>query len=111
MPRAKRSVQKEITIDGHHLIWHLHREQQMETDDGQRGVCIHVRRAEGVRRELHMEYPVVATVRNGYLRKEPAKPTIVTTKVEANIREAIEAGWDPDSRGKPYVFHLEELPN
>ena len=29
---------------------------------------------------------------------------IVERKVESHIREAMAAGWDPDSRGKPFVY-------
>ena len=68
MPRAKRSIESTVTIDGISLIWHLHREQQWSTDDGWRGMAIHVRVAEGARRELHMEYPPVKTQKNGYTR-------------------------------------------
>jgi len=32
-------------------------------------------------------------------------------KVEEHIRRAMEAGWDPASRGKHYKFELDELPN
>jgi hypothetical protein len=64
-------------------------------------MAIHVRVAEGARRELHLEYPAVNTQRNGYTRIEPARPAIVAARVEAHIREAMADGWDPDSRGKP----------
>jgi hypothetical protein len=32
-------------------------------------------------------------------------------KVVAHIREAMAAGWDPESRGKPFVFEVAELPS
>jgi hypothetical protein len=35
----------------------------------------------------------------------------VTGKVLAHIRLAMEAGWDPDSRGKPFVYEVEEMPS
>jgi len=38
MPRAKRSIQFAITLDGHSLIWRLHREQQWFTEDGGRAL-------------------------------------------------------------------------
>src|SRR5208283_267307 len=97
MPRAKRSIESTVTIDGISLVWRLHREQQLSTDDGCKGLAIHVRVAEGVRRELHMEYPLVKTQKNGYTRIDPARP-------------AMAAGWDPDSRGKPFVYQVGELP-
>jgi hypothetical protein len=114
MPRAKRSIESTVTIDGHSLVWRLHREQQGSTSEGWRGMAIHVRVAEGARRELHMEYPAVETHKNGFTRigiDYSPRPGIVATKVEAHVREAIAAGWDPDSRGKPFVYQVGELPS
>ena len=110
MPRAKRSIQAAVTIDGLPLVWNLHREQQLFTDDGWRGVAIHVRVAVGTRRELHLEYPALLSKKAGYLSTELVRPTIVASKVAAHIREAMAAGWDPDSRGKPFVYQVSELP-
>jgi hypothetical protein len=111
MRNAKRSIQSAVTIDGTALEWHLHREQLGEDDEDARGLAIHVRVAEGTRRELHLEYPAAKSQKAGYLWTPPPRPTIVAAKVVAHIREAMEAGWDPGSRGKPYVYHVSELPN
>jgi hypothetical protein len=111
MPRTKRSIEQAVTIDGVQLIWKLHREQQFTTDDGWKGVAIHVRIAEGTRRELHLEYPAVKTQKLDYTRADRVVVNIRAAKVEAHIRQAMEEGWDPASRGKPYCFEVEELPN
>jgi len=111
MPRAKRSIQAALSINDLSLIWHLHREQQWCTADGWKGLAIHVKMAEGAHRELILEYPTVRTQKPGYLRTDPARPTIVPAKVGAQIREAIRAGWDPESRGKPFVYQVPELPS
>jgi hypothetical protein len=111
MPRAKRSIKGAVTIEGFSLIWNLHREQQAYNEEEWKGVGIHVRIAEGVKRELHLEYPVKAMkVGVDVLRPDPARQNILTAKVEAHIREAMAAGWDPGSRGKPFVHKVEELP-
>jgi hypothetical protein len=110
MPHAKRSIQSELTIDGVSLIWHLHREQHASAEDGWRGVAIHAKVAEGVRRELHLEYPAVKTQKVGYTRIEFVKQNISPAKVAAHIRLAIDAGYDPGSRGKPFVYEVDELP-
>ena len=110
MPRAKRSIQGEYTVDGHTLVWHLHREQQLSTEDGWRGVCIHVLSSEGVHKELHLEYPAVGTARSGATRVDPVRRTILPARVEAHIREAMAAGWDPEARGKPLIYFPDELP-
>jgi hypothetical protein len=110
MPHAKRSIQAATTIDGFPLIWNLHREQQLSTADGWRGVAIHVKVAEGVRRELHLEYPAVQTQKISYARADFLKQNISPTRVAAHIRRAMEAGYDPASRGKPFVYEVDELP-
>jgi hypothetical protein len=111
MPRAKRSIETAIAIDGLSLIWRLHREQQWTDAEELRGIAIHVKVAEGTHRELFLEYPGVRSQRTGFVKADPGRPTIVATKVAAHIREAMAAGWDPGSRGKPYFYHVDELPN
>jgi hypothetical protein len=64
-----------------------------------------------VRRELHLEYPAWVKEKVGIKYSEPARPTILAAKVEQHIRQAMEAGWDPASRGKAFVHELEELPS
>ena len=110
MRHAKRAIQAAITIDGFPLVWRLHREQQLTTAEGWMGVAIHVIVAEGVRRELHLEYPAVKTQKVGYTRTDFVRQNISPAKVETHIRRAMAAGWDPESRGKPFVFEVNELP-
>ena len=110
MPRAKRSIQFAIAIDEFSLIWHLHREQQWCDADGWRGLAIHVKVAEGARRELFLEYPAARTQKSGYARTDPVQQNILPEKVKAHIQQAMAAGWNPDSRGKPFVYQVDELP-
>jgi len=111
MPRSQRNLEESITVGGVALIWRLHREQQWCTADGWKGVSIHVRVAEGIRRELHLEYPAVKTQKLGYTRTDRVVVNIRPAKVLHHIGEAMEAGWDPASRGKPFVFEVSELPS
>jgi len=110
MPRAKRTVQSAVTINGFSLVWRLHREEQTETTDGPKGMAIHVSVAEGVRRELHIEYQPAEKKAHGPMIAEPVRRMIVPQRVEAHIRDAMEAGWDPESRGKPFFWFPDELP-
>src|ERR1017187_6505308 len=110
MPRTKRSIQAATTIDGFPLIWNLHREQQLTTAEGWRGVAIHVKVAEGVRKELWLEYPAVKTQKVSSTRTDFVQQNISPAKVEAHIRRAMEAGWDPASRGQRFVYEVDELP-
>ena len=110
MPRTKRAIEHAVTIDGFSLIWELHREQQWSTVDGWKGLAIHVRISQGTRRELHLEYPAMKTQKVGIIRTDRVVVNIRPAKVEEHIRHAMAGGWDPDSRGKPFVFEVEELP-
>ncbi|MGD0939124.1 MAG: hypothetical protein ABR905_05370 [Terracidiphilus sp.] len=110
MPRAKRSIEVRLQIDDFSLVWNLHREQQLSTVDGWRGVAIHVRVAEGVRRELHLEYPAVKTQKVDFTRTDFVQQNISPAKVASHIRLAMAAGYDPASRGKPFVYEVAELP-
>jgi hypothetical protein len=87
MRNSKRGLENSVTIDGVPLLWRLHR-------------------------ELYLEYPAVRKQQNGYAA--PAltiRPPIVSAKVAGHIREAMAAGWDPESRGKPFVYEVAELPS
>jgi hypothetical protein len=111
MRNTKRSIQSSVTIEGVPLVWRLHREQNWTDDEKAVGLAIHVQVVGPVRRELYLEYPAVRKQQNGYAG--PAltfRPTIAAAKVAAHIREAMAAGWDPASRGKPFVYEVAELP-
>jgi hypothetical protein len=110
MPRAKRSVEAVIVVDGFSLKWHLHREQEWSTANGGKGVSIHAKATEGTFRELVLEYPPVNSQKTGWIRAEPVQQHIQPKRIEGHIRLAIEAGWNPASRGKPFVYHVAELP-
>jgi hypothetical protein len=38
----------------------------------------------------------------------PDRPKITTAIVEKGIRAAMEVGWDPDERGKPFMVDIAE---
>jgi hypothetical protein len=110
MPRAKRSIEAAVVVDGFALKWHLHREQEWSSADGGKGVSIHVKATEGTFRELFLEYPPAKTQKTGLIRAEPVQQHIQPRRIEGHIRLAIEAGWNPASRGKPFVYQVAELP-
>lgn len=110
MPRAKRSIEAAVNIEGFSLVWRLHREQQCFSADDWKGVSIHVKAAEGTFRELFLEYPPVKAEKPGRIRTEPLQQHIQPRRVEEHIRLAIAAGWNPGSRGKPFVYQVAELP-
>lgn len=104
--RRKRTIEGEASIDGMALRWELISEPQRVSDAenrGYKGMCISVRVAGETRRELIIEYPFPLTPA-GFPQFLPIRPNITPKIVEASIRQAIDAGWDPASRGKAFVF-------
>jgi hypothetical protein len=95
--RRKRSLIGATEIEGHKLAWELISEPQ-HTSDGYKGLTVSVRAGDATTRELLIEFPYDRTV---FL---PQRPTLTPTIVEGEIRAALAQGWNPDSRGRAYVF-------
>jgi hypothetical protein len=95
-----------VTIDGLELRWTLQSEPHFTTEFGYKGLCISVRMAEGVRRELILEYPFPGEKSANGLAHQPLRAKIVPAVIEADIRRAIAAGWRPNSRGKPFTYRV-----
>lgn len=110
MATRKRTIEGDLTLDGFRMHWSLVREQCWCSDHGWRGMAIRVVVLDGKHREMQIEYPAVRTERSGMSLPVGVKPKVRAVKVEAHIREAIAAGWDPESRGKPHIFEATELP-
>ena len=104
----KRSIEAEVEIDGFRLFWSL-RSEPKQTSDGDAGLSIEVRRTDGTFRELILEY--VYPKRGTPRWTLPPRPKVSAKKVEADIRKAVTAGWEPASRGKPFVFQVPENSN
>ena len=102
--RRKRTIEGEASLAGMSLVWELLSEPQWSNSgDGYIGLCISVRVSDEARRELIIEYPY-PTDKQGRKLPVPQRPAVSQKLVETSIREAIEAGWDPGSRGKAFVF-------
>jgi len=96
-----------ITVDGIDLRWHLHSEPQITSEFGPKGRRYSVRKAEGTKRELILEFPFPKeTVKRKPVSPQSAK--IFPNILEAGIRQAIEAGWRPLSRGRVFNFRVVE---
>jgi hypothetical protein len=105
--RRKRTIEGEASIDGVTLHWELISEPQRISNvenNGYKGMCITVRVVGEARRELIIEYPFPRTAA-GFPQFLPIRPDVTPKRVEASIRQAIDAGWDLSSRGKAFVFH------
>ena len=102
--RRKRMIEGTVTIDGIPLVWALTSEPQWSNSgDGYKGMCISVRVADLARRELIIEYPY-PTDASGKRLPVPQRPAVSPSMVEKSIKQAVSAGWDPESRGKAFVF-------
>jgi len=102
--RRKRTIEGAVTVDGISLVWALTSEPQWSNSgDGYKGMCISVQVADQARRELIIEYPYPTDARGKRL-PVPQRPPVSPAMVETSIRQAVSAGWDPDSRGKAFVF-------
>jgi hypothetical protein len=62
-------------------------------------------------RELILEYPFPRKVGSKGAPKLPQRPKFSEKIVEADVRQAMAAGWDPASRGKTFVLRLPRIIN
>ena len=103
-----------MTINGIDLIWQLVSEPQLIgsfTERELRGLRISVQAEGGHKRELILEYPFPAKRNSVGLPQVPQRPKFSPKTVEADIRKALAAGWDPASRGKTLILQVPESPN
>ena len=107
--RRRRTIAGTNVIEGIALSWELTSEPQWSNSgDGYKGSCISVKVIGQARRELVIEYPY-PTDRAGRPLPVPQRPTLTPSMVETSISEALEAGWDPASRGKAMVFYPSQI--
>src|ERR1700674_3710638 len=104
--RRKRYREGSIAVDGVSLNWRLVSEPQWTTEDGYKGLCISVWTEEGHHRELILEYPFPKKTRPNGIPQIPQRPKFSVKTIQADIRQAMAAGWEPTSRGKVFVFHV-----
>jgi hypothetical protein len=105
--QRKKQVTSPITIDGLELTWTLLRDTQWSSRDDYQGITISVRKVGPERRELLLKYPFLGVKPNGQWHI-PERLKVTPQIVEAGIREAIEGGWEPDSRGKVFTWFVEK---
>jgi len=96
----------EIEVDGEPYVWRLQRRPQWSSDTNAfQGMAIAARHAEG-QREAVIEFPAGPQPRYGapMLKPEMINPDLVARA----IASAIEAGWEPHSRGKSVSIVVDE---
>lgn len=102
--RRKRTLSGTIAVESLSLHWELLSEPQWSSEDGYKGACISVRTEDGRHRELILEYPFPQKVTGNGIPQIPQRPKISVATIEADIRKAIASGWEPESRGKAFLF-------
>jgi hypothetical protein len=116
MPLRKRQLNGEFQCGETVLCWSLLREQQWSTEDGWRGPVVEVARKDGNYRHLLLQYPWKKMVTNLNLPDRQRwtrpdyqyAPSIREAKIKLDTETAMSAGWDCSSRGKPFVYDLED---
>lgn len=114
--RRKRDIGGTVTVDGVPMQWEVRSEPQWNTTDGNIGMRLTVQ-AVGVvttrnplapknkaHRELILEYAFEKRQKN--TSRFPDRPKIEPEALIADIKLAMEAGFEPLSRGRPFVFAL-----
>ena len=105
MARTRQNPEFEIEVDGEPYAWRLHRQPQWSSDSaGWRGMAIAVRHREG-QREAVVEFPPSAPPRFGAPQLQPSQ--IAPALVAKAIASAIDAGWEPLSRGKTVAIMVD----
>jgi hypothetical protein len=100
------AVKETISIDGEVLSWEALSEPQWSTD-GYMGLRLSVRLAGENLRELIVEFPYTNT-QHGRPRSWPHRPKEFKALLEDAVRQAMDAGWDASSRGRPFTFLVPE---
>ena len=109
--RRKRSMEGLISVEGISLYWQLLSEPQRTTAHGFKGLCISVSTEDGCHRELVLEYPMPNKFTGNGSVQIPQRPKFSDKTIEDAVRQAMSAGWDPDSRGKPFIHHVPRFSN
>jgi hypothetical protein len=96
-----RELVSELTLDGARYRWSIERYPRY-TSEGYRGLCVHVEVATGSGRLLVLEFPFEERDHRSMPHHQRPKPS--DRELTTHIMGAIGAGWEPSSRGKPFVY-------
>ncbi len=94
-----------VEVEGEKYDWWVSRNPQWCHEDGWQGVQLTVELANRSRKQLLIQLPFVVESRSSTPHKQ--RPKILPIAVVNDIKAAIELGWKPDSKGKPYRYEVE----
>ena len=92
-----------VEIDGDIYDWEVRRQPQPQPDGSWDGMAIALR-LKDFKREAIVQFPMPMRP-NG--RPDLEKQRVNIEAVRNSVTAAIEAGWNPTSRGKPVVFDVD----
>lgn len=92
-----------VEVDGELYDWEIRRQPQPKADGKWAGIAVSLRLQE-FKREAIVEFPMPMRP-NG--RPDMEKQRINVDAVRNAVTSAIQAGWDPTSRGKAMVFEVD----
>ena len=92
-----------VHVDGLTYEWELQREPQWSDADGWKGMVIALQEQDTQRGAL-LEFPPPKRLLKGLQR---GRLQINDAIVSRGVRAALQAGWEPASRGKPMVFMVD----
>lgn len=93
-----------IEVDGETYEWELRRQPQPKSGGKWDGMAVSLR-LQDFQREAIVQFPMPMRA-NG--RPDVEKQRVNVDAVRNAVTAAIEAGWNPTSRGKPVVFDVDE---
>ncbi|MDP3550999.1 MAG: hypothetical protein Q8R81_11455 [Novosphingobium sp.] len=92
-----------VDVDGLQYEWELRSEPQWSESEGWKGVTIALLRKH-TQRGAMLEFPPPKRLMKGMPR---GRLQISDAVVIRGIQAALQAGWEPTSRGKPMVFMVD----
>lgn len=101
--QRKKTSGGSIVIDDVPLRWVVRSEPQKGTADGDVGLRLTVMFDGKAHRELVLEYPFD---KNQNLARVLERTRAAPESLIADIRLAMEHGWEAKSRGRPFIFAL-----
>ena len=92
-----------LDVDGQRYEWELRSEPQWIEPEGWKGTTISLNQKNTQRGAL-LEFPPPKRLMRGL---PPGRLQVSDAILARGIRAALEAGWEPSSRGKPMVFMVD----
>jgi hypothetical protein len=108
MPIRPTHEKTAIEVNGYRLMWSIrHTPTWRPEGPGYDGLVLFVESAGGAkRRGLVIEYPFQKRERRP--KQERERVIVREEEVAKHVEQAMSEGWDPESRGKPAFFVVEE---